>query len=277
MRCQALWGWSDVPGHHLIAFALARPRRNPLALEGDRGLRAGGNTVAQLREYRRLMGLDVRCWPGMRDWLGHVVRGDLGDFVPRWPPRCCPARRGPPGHAAAFACRSILSGTCSRFPIGVVSAIRPAGFSTGTDRPGLRSVFLAGEMGGAVVVLALARRAADPGLRSGERAPWAICSAHLLLPTRASPTARWRCFPDLAARCWRRWGRITSHGASQRSPETAVVLKHALCQFLARHDHAARPDVSASRREQLNRRAESSGPGMGKLTSTPCSDATLPV
>ena len=65
-------------GITFIAFALARAAPGyPLSLEGDVGLRAGGNTVAQMREYRRSMGLDDPLLAGYARWLGHVVRGDL--------------------------------------------------------------------------------------------------------------------------------------------------------------------------------------------------------
>jgi len=82
-------------GITVLAFALARAAPGqPLLLEGDGGLRAGGSTAAQMREYRRLMGLDDPLLTGYARWLGHVVRGDLGEsFRDGRPVRVLLARR----------------------------------------------------------------------------------------------------------------------------------------------------------------------------------------
>jgi len=66
-------------GITLVAFAVVRAAPGDvLALQGDTALRAGGATVAQVREYRRSMGLDDPFFLGYARWLGHLVRGDLG-------------------------------------------------------------------------------------------------------------------------------------------------------------------------------------------------------
>src|SRR4051794_22016691 len=69
-----------VLGITFLGFALVRAAPgDPLAAQGDSGLRAGAVSTAQMREYRRLMGLDEPLLPGYGRWLSHLVRGDLGD------------------------------------------------------------------------------------------------------------------------------------------------------------------------------------------------------
>jgi peptide/nickel transport system permease protein len=113
-------------GITVIAFALARAAPGqPLALEGDAGLRAG-STVAQMREYRRWMGLDDPLLAGYARWLGRVVRGDLGDSFRDGRPVLVLLGEALPV-TLLLALPSLLLGFLIAIPIGILSAARPGG------------------------------------------------------------------------------------------------------------------------------------------------------
>jgi peptide/nickel transport system permease protein len=70
---------STLLGITLIAFVVVRlAPGDPLASQGDGALRAGGATLAQMRDYRRRMGLDDPLLSGYARWLWRLVGGDLG-------------------------------------------------------------------------------------------------------------------------------------------------------------------------------------------------------
>jgi len=219
-------------GITFIAFALARAAPgHPLALEGDAGLRAGGNTVAQLREYRRLMGLDDPLLAGYARWLGHVVRGDLGDSFRDGRPVLVLLGEALPV-TLLLSLPSILLGYLLAIPIGVVSAIRPGGL---LDRVLTALVFVLYSLPVQWVALMLVLAASGSalpiqGLRSEGTRSLGDLLAHLLLPiaciTYGSLAVLSR---HLRSSMLETMGQDYIRTARAKGlPETAVVLKHAL-------------------------------------------------
>jgi peptide/nickel transport system permease protein len=87
-------------------------------------LRSG--TLAQLREYRRLMGLDDPFLPGYAKWLAHLLRGDLGfSFRDGRPVLTLLAEALPV--TLLLSLPALLLGYLIAVPIGIVSAARPGG------------------------------------------------------------------------------------------------------------------------------------------------------
>ena len=219
-------------GITFIAFALARAAPgHPLALEGDAGLRAGGNTVAQMREYRRLMGLDDPLLAGYARWLGHVVRGDLGDSFRDGRPVLVLLGEALPV-TLLLSLPSILLGYLLAIPIGIVSAIRPGGL---LDRLLTALVFVLYSLPVQWVALMLVLAASGSalpiqGLRSEGARSLGDLLAHLLLPiaciTYGSLAVLSR---HLRSSMLETMGEDYIRTARAKGlPEAAVVLKHAL-------------------------------------------------
>jgi len=219
-------------GITFIAFALARAAPgHPLALDGDAGLRAAGSTVAQLREYRRLMGLDDPLLAGYARWLGHVVRGDLGDSFRDGRPVLVLLGEALPV-TLLLSLPSILLGYLLAIPIGVVSAIRPGGL---LDRVLTALVFVLYSLPVQWVALMLVLAASGSalpiqGLRSEGTRSLGDLLAHLLLPiaciTYGSLAVLSR---HLRSSMLETMGQDYIRTARAKGlPETAVVLKHAL-------------------------------------------------
>jgi len=219
-------------GITFIAFALARAAPgHPLVLEGDAGLRAGGNTVAQLREYRRSMGLDDPLLAGYARWLGHVVQGDLGDSFRAGRPVLVLLGEALPV-TLLLSLPSILLGYLLAIPIGLVSAIRPGGL---LDRVLTALVFVLYSLPVQWVALMLVLAASGSalpiqGLRSEGARSLGDLLAHLLLPiaciTYGSLAVLSR---HLRSSLLETMGQDYIRTARAKGlPETAVVLKHAL-------------------------------------------------
>ena len=219
-------------GITFIAFALARAAPgHPLALEGDAGLRAGGNTVAQMREYRRLMGLDDPLLAGYARWLGHVVRGDLGDSFRDGRPVLVLLGEALPV-TLLLSLPSILLGYLLAIPIGVVSAVRPGGL---LDRVLTALVFVLYSLPVQWVALMLVLAASGSavpiqGLRSEGVRSLGDLLAHLLLPiaciTYGSLAVLSR---HLRSSMLETMGQDYIRTARAKGlSEPAVVLKHAL-------------------------------------------------
>ncbi len=219
-------------GITFIAFALARAAPgHPLALDGDAGLRAAGSTVAQLREYRRLMGLDDPLLAGYARWLGHVVRGDLGDSFRDGRPVLVLLGEALPV-TLLLSLPSILLGYLLAIPIGIVSAIRPGGL---LDRVLTALVFVLYSLPVQWVALMLVLAASGSalpiqGLRSEGTRSLGDLLAHLLLPiaciTYGSLAVLSR---HLRTSMLETMGQDYIRTARAKGlPEAAVVLKHAL-------------------------------------------------
>jgi peptide/nickel transport system permease protein len=219
-------------GITFIAFALARAAPgHPLALEGDAGLRAGGNMVAQMREYRRLMGLDDPLLAGYARWLGHVVRGDLGDSFRDGRPVLVLLGEALPV-TLLLSLPSILLGYLLAIPIGIVSAIRPGGL---LDRVLTALVFVLYSLPVQWVALMLVLAASGSalpiqGLRSEGTRSLGDLLAHLLLPiaciTYGSLAVLSR---HLRSSMLETMGQDYIRTARAKGlSEPAVVLKHAL-------------------------------------------------
>jgi len=114
-------------GITFLAFALVRAAPgHALAFEGDGALRHGAATVAQLREYRRVMGLDDPLLTGYVRWLAHVVRGDLGDSFRDGRPVLVRLGEALPV-TLLLSLPALLLGYLLAIPIGLASAARPGG------------------------------------------------------------------------------------------------------------------------------------------------------
>ena len=219
-------------GITFIAFALARAAPGyPLSLEGDVGLRAGGNTVAQMREYRRSMGLDDPLLAGYARWLGHVVRGDLGESFRDGRSVLVLLGEALP-ITLLLSLPSILLGYLLAIPIGVVSAVRPGGL---LDRLLTALVFVLYSLPVQWVALMLVLAASGSalpiqGLRSEGVRSLGDLLAHLLLPvaciTYGSLAVLSR---HLRSSMLETMGQDYIRTARAKGlSETAVVLKHAL-------------------------------------------------
>jgi len=219
-------------GVTLIAFALARAAPGqPLALEGDAGLRAGGSTVAQMREYRRLMGLDDPLLAGYARWLGHVVRGDLGDSFRDGRPVLVLLGEALPV-TLLLALPSLVLGFLIAIPIGIVSAARPGGV---LDRALAGMVFLLYSLPVQWVALMLVVAASGTalpiqGLHAEGSRSWGDLAVHLVLPvaciTYGSLAVLSR---HLRSSMLEAMGQDYVRTARAKGlPERAVVLRHAL-------------------------------------------------
>ena len=114
-------------GITLLAYLVVRAAPGePLALQGEAGLRAGGATLQQMREYRRLMGLDEPLLAGYARWLLHLVRGDLGDSFRDGRPVLALLGEALPV-TLLLSLPSLLLGYLIAIPAGVLCAARPGG------------------------------------------------------------------------------------------------------------------------------------------------------
>jgi peptide/nickel transport system permease protein len=171
-------------GITFLAFAVVRAAPgDPLSAQGEIGLRAGGAGAAQMREYRRLMGLDEPLLAGYGRWLSHVVRGDLGDsFRDGRPVRSVLSEALPV--TLLLSLPALLLGYLLAIPIGIVSAARPGGLA---DRVFSWLVFLLYSLplqGVALVLVVAASGSGLPiqGLRSEGTRSTGDLLAHLVLP-----------------------------------------------------------------------------------------------
>ncbi len=148
-------------GITLVAFAVVRAAPgDALALQGETALRGGGATVAQVREYRRLMGLDDPFLLGYARWLGQLVRGDLGHSFRDGRPVLVLLCEALPV-TLLLALPSLFLGYLLAVPIGIVSGARPGGL---LDRSLSRIVFLLYSLPIQWVALMLVVAAAGRGL-----------------------------------------------------------------------------------------------------------------
>lgn len=109
-----------------IAYLVVRAAPgDPLAAQGD-ALLSGGATLAQLREYRRRMGLDAPLLPGYARWLVQLARGDLGASF-RDGRAVTAALAGALPVTLLLALPSLLLGYLVAIFAAVASAARPGG------------------------------------------------------------------------------------------------------------------------------------------------------
>ena len=112
-------------GITFLAFTIVRyAPGDPLAVQGDFGVR--GVALSQLREYRRLMGLDEPLLAGYFRWLWNLVRGDLGDSFRDGRPVLALLAEALPV-TLLLSIPSLLVGYLLAIPIGIISAARPRG------------------------------------------------------------------------------------------------------------------------------------------------------
>jgi len=169
-------------GITFLAFAVVRAAPgDPLSLQADLGLRGGGASLQQIREYRRLMGLDEPLLAGYLRWLGQLLQGDLGSSF----------RDGRPVTTLLFealpvtlllSLPSLLLGYLLAVPIGIASARRPGGLA---DRALSTLVFILYSLPLQWVALALVVWPAGlpiQGLHSEGTRSLSDLAAHLVLP-----------------------------------------------------------------------------------------------
>ncbi|HKB76052.1 MAG TPA: ABC transporter permease [Myxococcales bacterium] len=119
---------ATILGVTLVAFVVARAAPgDPVAVQGDLGLRAGSASIQQLREYRRLMGLDEPILAGYLRWLWHLLRGDLGTSFRDGRPVLSLLGEALPV-TLLLSIPSLLIGYLLAVPVGIVSAARPGGW-----------------------------------------------------------------------------------------------------------------------------------------------------
>ncbi|HZX93161.1 MAG TPA: ABC transporter permease [Myxococcales bacterium] len=127
VRSRLLRTVPTVLGITVLAFALVRAAPgSPAALYGDGGLQPGGATLLQLREYRRLMGLDEPVLAGYLRWMSQLLRGDLGSSFRDGRPVLTVLAEALPV-TLLLSLPSLLLGYLVAIPIGIVSAARPGG------------------------------------------------------------------------------------------------------------------------------------------------------
>jgi len=115
-------------GITMLAFAVVRlAPGDPFALHGQLGLRGGEATLAQIRAYRRLMGLDEPLLPGYLRWLSQLLRGDLGSSFRDGRPVLTLLAEALP-ITLLLSAISLLLGYAAAIPAAIVSAARPGGF-----------------------------------------------------------------------------------------------------------------------------------------------------
>ncbi len=113
-------------GITFLAYAVVRAAPGePLALQGDTGLRIGA-TLQQMRDYRRLMGLDEPLLAGYARWLWQLVRGDLGSSFRDGRPVLALLADALPV-TLLLSLPSLLLGYLIAIPAGVLCAARPGG------------------------------------------------------------------------------------------------------------------------------------------------------
>ena len=112
-------------GITFVAFVVVRSAPgDPLTAQGDLGIH--GASLRELREYRRLMGLDEPLLAGYAKWLWHLVRGDLGaSFRDGRPVLALLAEALPV--TLLLSIPSLVLGYLLAIPIGILSAARPGG------------------------------------------------------------------------------------------------------------------------------------------------------
>jgi peptide/nickel transport system permease protein len=114
-------------GITFVAFVVVRAAPgDPLAAQGD-VLRSGGATLSQVREYRRLMGLDVPLLAGYARWLLNLMTGDLGSSF-RDGRAVSAVLAGALPVTLLLSIPSLLLGYAVAIPVAVLSAARPCGF-----------------------------------------------------------------------------------------------------------------------------------------------------
>ncbi len=114
-------------GITFVAFAIVRAAPGtPVALFGDGALQAGGATIARMREYRRLAGLDDPLVAGYLHWLSHLLRGDLGHSFRDGRPVLTLLAEAVPV-TLLLSLPSLLLGYLVAVPVGVACALRPGG------------------------------------------------------------------------------------------------------------------------------------------------------
>ena len=117
-----------VIGITLVAFAIARSAPgDPLAMQGDVGLRAGGATLQQMREYRRLMGLDEPIVSGYLRWVWQLLHGDLGSSFRDGRPVLVLLGEALP-ITLLLSVASLVIGYLLAVPVGILSAAKPGGW-----------------------------------------------------------------------------------------------------------------------------------------------------
>jgi peptide/nickel transport system permease protein len=219
-------------GITFIAFALVRaaPGHAP-SLEGDAALRAGGATVAQMREYRHLMGLDEPFLAGYARWLARLVRGDLGDSFRDGRPVLALLGEALPV-TLLLSLPALLLGYLLAIPIGIVSAARPGGI---LDRLLGSLVFLLYSLPVQWVALMLVLAASGgalpiQGLHSEGTRSLGDLLAHLLLPVACLVYGSLAVLSrHLRSSMLEAMGQDYVRTARAKGlSEAAVVLKHAL-------------------------------------------------
>jgi len=169
-------------GVTLVAFAVARAAPgDPVALQGDLGLRAGSASVQQMREYRRLMGLDEPILAGYLRWLWHLFRGDLGTSFRDGRPVLSLLGEALPV-TLLLSIPSLLVGYVLALPVGIASAARPGGW---LDRALSTLVFLLHSLPLQWVALVLVVWPSGlpiQGLHSEGTSSFGDLLAHLVLP-----------------------------------------------------------------------------------------------
>ena len=171
-------------GITFLAFAVVRAAPgDPLAAQGEMGLRASGASAGQMREYRHLMGLDDPLLPGYGRWLSHLVRGDLGASFRDGRPVLEVLSEALPV-TLLLSLPSLLLGYLLAIPIGIVSGARPGGV---LDRSFSWLVFFLYSLPLQWIALLLVVAASGgglpiQGLRSEGTRSFPDLLAHLILP-----------------------------------------------------------------------------------------------
>ena len=168
-------------GITFVAFVVARAAPgDALAMQGD-ALRAGSAIHEQVREYRRLMGLDDPLLPGYLRWLGQFLRGDLGSSFRDGRPVLVLLGAALPV-TLLLSLPALLLGYLLAVPIGIVSAAKPGGL---LDRVASTLVFILYALPLQWVALLLvvwSGGAPIHGLHSEGSSSFADLLAHLVLP-----------------------------------------------------------------------------------------------
>lgn len=210
-----------VVGITLVAFAIARSAPgDPLAMQGDLGLRAGGATLQQMREYRRLMGLDEPIVSGYLRWIWQLLHGDLGSSFRDGRPVLVLLKEALP-ITLLLSVASLVIGYLLAVPVGILSAAKPGGWF---DRASSGLFFALYSMPVQWVALLLVLCPTGlpiHGLHSeGERSTGDLI-AHLALPVAWASSRAW------AARA-RRKSRSNGLGTKSSAPafiaSTATVM-----------------------------------------------------
>lgn len=111
-------------GITFVAFALVRAAPGQPVFGGDALLRSG--TLAQVREYRRLMGLDDPLLAGYVRWLANLLTGNLGDSFRDGRPVLVLLGEALPVTLLVFV-PSMVLGYLLAIPSGIVAGAWPRG------------------------------------------------------------------------------------------------------------------------------------------------------